>query len=535
VGSVGCGKMIVLSDWSLDDVRSPVGVTLLGHVERALAEFGPGPLPDPMQELPHEPPRDPSKLSWIAGAFDSLGLSGSEMAEDAPNAAAAAVSAVTRVPPDTSVVLAFAELIGEVNGPRAIDQFIDAIRHDAELDLSRVAKLGRWLCCNGTRKATVKVGLALLGTAGDESDSFLIQRLGLLEELTLYAVVALRNLLAEPDPAIFALAQSVSGWGRINAVRRLAGTTDPEIKHWLLRGGAENGVMTEEIAYIAASTGDLRSALERESDEELLEHGTELLRALAQGGPAKDMSDYEDGAASLAAFFQHMSSADLTPRRVDCIAYLERYLAEWAQDNPLISEDQRRSLLASATQVLARPGCVLAVNGLLSSDQILDVTRGLSLADRFEIDGRTIAKGWLQRLPFNGYLWQWMFRHTGADDLDSTLKEAYRLLPLSQLATGPQDSLGLGKSYEADSALQTIVQALRHFPGAGWPLVATALNNRVTRSRNGALQVLNAWPVEKWPEQAREALTAARDAEPNADVRSRIQALLDDGKLPDRH
>lgn len=525
--------MSSLPDWSLDDSEGPDGKALLDYVEGALAASGPGPLRDSAQRLPDEPPRDPKKFGWIAGAIDSLGIRGADASNEKPDAAAAAVWAVTRSQPDAIMLLAAAELVDELDGPRAIDQFMDIVRQDRRLDRDRVAEFARWLCCNGTRRGMVKVGLALLGATGTESDAFLIQRLGLLEELTLYAVVALRNLLADPDPAIFELGRQVTGWGRINAVSRLDGTRHPEIQRWLLRGGAENGVMTEEIAYIAASTGDLRSALEGEADEALLEHGGELLRALAQGGPAKDMSDYADGAAAMAAFFEHMTSAELTPKRVQCLEYLERYLAEWAQDNTLISETERLSLLASATEVLSRPGCAQIVLGLLKSDRILDVTVGLSLTDRFAIDARPTARRWLQQLPFNGYLWQWLFERASVEEVDALLDQAYELLPLTELNSGPEDKLGLGKEYAADSALQTIIQALRRFPGAGWPLVAAALNNRVTRSRNGALRVLDAWPIEDWPNAARQALATARDAEPRADVRERIQALLDDGSLPD--
>jgi hypothetical protein len=524
--------MAVLPDWSLDDVQSPAGESLLAHVERALAEHGPGPLSDTAQKLPHEPSRDPKELSWISGAFDSLAVGGPEMSGEASVAAAAAVSAVTRSPPDTTVILALAELVDELKGPRAFDRFLNEIRQDRDLDRIRVAELARWLCCHGTRKGTVKAGLALLGITGDEGDIFLVQRLGLLEELTLFAVVALRNFLTDPDLAVFEVAQNVSGWGRINAVRRLAGTSDPEIKSWLLRGGAENCVMTEEIAYVAASTGDLRAALEQESDDALLEHGAELLRALAAGGPAEDMSDYGDGAGAMEAFFGHMESAEPTPKRLGSLVDLERYLAKRAQKNPLISEEERRSLLASATNLLGRPEGAQVVQGLLASDQILDVTSGLGLAARFEIDGRPAARDWLERLPFNGYLWQWLLRDAAEGELGAVLQDAERLLPMAELASGAEENLGLGPDYAADRALRIIVQALKESPGVGWPLVATALKNRVTGNRNGALRVLDAWPTQDWPETARPALLAAYDAEPKADVRARIKGLLDDGKLP---
>jgi hypothetical protein len=523
------------ADWSLEGVDGPVEGTLFQHVESALTSSGLGPVPAAAQELPDEPPRDPAKMRWIGGAMDSLvRVSGPEGAVDRPAAAAAAVSVLTRSPPDTRMVLASAELVDELGGPQAIDQFIDAVRQDRCLDRARVAELARWFCCHGTRRGVVKAGLALLGATGTASDRFLIQRLGLLEELTLYAVVALRNLLSDPDEAIFELAQQVTGWGRIQAIARLDGTADPRIQSWLLRGGAENDVMTEEIAYIAATTGDLRSALEGEADEALLEHGGELLRSLACGGPAKDMSDYADGAAAIGAFLRHMGSARLTSGRVGCLQYLERYLAEWAKDNALISDAERRSLLASVSQVLSRPECAEVVIELLRADTLGDVTRGLGLADRFEIDARPVARSWLQRSLVDGYLWQWLLQHTSVDELDCVLDEACRLLPLATLASGPEDNLGLGLEYQADGALRIIVQHLRAFPAHGWLLVATALKNRVTGGRNGALKVLDVWPTEAWPPSAREAIAAALEVEPRADVRENMRALLDHGKLPER-
>jgi hypothetical protein len=40
----------------------------------------------------------------------------------------------------------------------------------------------------------------------------------------------------------------VAGWGRIQTVRRLAGTQDPQIKAWLLRHGFRNQIMDEYLA-----------------------------------------------------------------------------------------------------------------------------------------------------------------------------------------------------------------------------------------------------------------------------------------------
>ena len=67
----------------------------------------------------------------------------------------------------------------------------------------------------------------LLGLAGDGRDQELLLLLGALEDLTLYAVVALARTQPEPARAVFEMARRVAAWGRIQAVERLKGTSDP--------------------------------------------------------------------------------------------------------------------------------------------------------------------------------------------------------------------------------------------------------------------------------------------------------------------
>jgi len=113
-----------------------------------------------------------------------------------------------------------------------------------------------------------------------------------------------------------------------------------------------------------------------------------------------------------------------------------------------------------------------------------------------------------------------------ADTLPELLDRAVELLPLEALATGPADDLGLGPSYAAEDCLKLIVQRLRDFPGIGWPFIRVALQNRVTRSRNGAIRALQSWPRETWPADASAVLTAVMWREPREDVRKNIRSLL---------
>jgi hypothetical protein len=373
----------------------------------------------------------------------------------------------------------------------------------------------------------VKPAIALLGVSGDADDRDLILTLGLLEELTLYAAVALGNLLPEPEEAIFDLARQVEGWGRIHTVQRLKGSTDPRVQDWLLRGGAESGVMTEELAFIAATTGGLRAALEGDVDDDLLDHAGELLRALAMGGPAEDMSDYEDGAAAMRAYAAHARNLSPTTERLDHLLTLERYLEGWAEHNPFLSESERESLRTTLTALLDGPAWAAFVAEKLASDDIAEVKNVVAKAKRFSIDPRPVLRAWLPRTPHDSYVWQCLLTGSDTDDFRELLREAMVLLPLKTLDTGPADDLGLGMDYAAEYCLEIVIRRLVELPGEGWPLVRIALNNRVIRVRNVALMVLEAWPKDNWPEEAEDLLRAAFWREPRDSVRTTIRGLLD--------
>ncbi len=179
--------------------------------------------------------------------------------------AASAILDLLQAAPNTKRVHAVAARLAEVEGPSSFDQLLETLKTGGA-NRPRLAELSRWLCTQGTHRQPVKAGIAMLGVSGTREDAAVINTLGRLEELTLYSLVALSNLQpGEAEQATFALARQVEGWGRIHAFYRLADTTDPTIKAWMLRGGYVSGVMDEEVAYIAASTGGLAEALAGDS------------------------------------------------------------------------------------------------------------------------------------------------------------------------------------------------------------------------------------------------------------------------------
>jgi hypothetical protein len=208
------------SGWSLSHIAPLPGRSLLAHVQDLLPPSGRGPLPDGGEPLPDEPPPDPSKARFGGGVLDGImSVRGGRSDGDESLAAASAVIGLTRKTlPSTKEVHVAASAVGAIEGPHAMDRFLEAIRNGGSVSRRRLAGIGRWLCKHAVTRQQAKAGLGLLGISGRSDDAALIVRLGLLEELTLYSVVALKNLLRDADSAPLDLAQQVSGWGRIQCI-----------------------------------------------------------------------------------------------------------------------------------------------------------------------------------------------------------------------------------------------------------------------------------------------------------------------------
>jgi hypothetical protein len=502
------------------------GRTLYDHVRELLPQGGRGPLPHGGEPLPDEPPPDPARLRWSAGSLDGvLALRGSRSEGNEPLAAAAAVVELARTGANPAALRAIADQATKVDGPQAMDRFVGAVVAAKVRDRTRMRDLARWLCVAGVRREQVKVGLALLGVYGTADDVDLVTTLGLLEELTLYAAVAVTNLLAEPDLALLDLADQVDGWGRIHCVRRLRASTRPEVRRWLLYGGYHNRVMVEEIAFVCASTGRLLDALRSDPADELLDHAGALLAALAIGGPAEDMRDYADGGAALAAYLYRMRSAPATLRRLRDLRTLDDYLHRWADGNERIDATERDRLTAAATEVLARPEWRDVAAAALHSDDLNEVKSAITLVRGFGLDPVPTVRRWLPSAPQDAYLWQTLVNAADADGIRELVALADQLLPFSALPRGPAQDLGAGPGYEAVHCLDVLLQRLREFPGEGERAIRAGLESRVTRCRNMALRAVEAWPVDARPADLTDTVTRMAWSDPDDSVKKRARRI----------
>ena len=517
-------------EWELESGPLDDRPTFLAHALALSALHGLGPWPNDGHPLPDEPLRESGEGPFIP----SVVLDGVRVHHFSTEPAHAVVEEIVDLlekiistPSYPGALAGLHELLARQSAVAIADDLVKELR-SRSLPGEQLREVARHLTEHGSLRNTVKLGIVMMGVCGDERDRELLLLLGALEELTLYAVVALMNTQPDRQRAAYELAQRVKGWGRIHAVERLKGCDDPEIKGWLLREGFRNGAMNEYLAHLAATTGDLYMALlEPDVDEALLDGAGGILAALALGGPAQDMTDYDDAVPAMHRYAELASAAGPTLSMLDHLLTIARLVSRSDEDFTWRA-NERQALAARYEALLARPiwrDLVLAhLGGPVGP---YGFNTALSCAGRLDMPVLAQALDQLGRHPFNAYVWQWVLHRSDHEAIDQVIKLATRLLPLDALARGPAKSHGFGPEHAPDRALEVIVSGLRKHPGAGLDLLGIALTNPVIRVRSCALRALSTWSAESLPDQARDWVATAAAAEPDARLRSEMKAFLD--------
>ncbi|MQY09858.1 hypothetical protein [Actinomadura macrotermitis] len=499
-------------------------VTILAHALALNALHGPGPWPDGGHPLPDEPPRPGEDEIFMP----SVVLDGVRTHHFGTAPPASAVEETVGLLEAPTPLPRLHEFLARQSAVDLADALVTELRA-RDLPRRHLHRTARHLVEHGTARDTVKLGIVLLGECGDEHDRELLLLLGTLEEFTLYAVVALVKTQPDRERAAYELAQRVKDWGRIHAVERLKGTNDPEIKAWLLREGFRNGIMNEYLAHLAATTGDLYTALlEPEVDQALLEGAGAILVALALGGPAEEMSDYADAVPALHRYAELAGTARPTLAMLDHLLTIRRCALRpdsgvaWPAGEP-------EQLTRRYKELLARPVWRKLVLARLSEPHDTGpyrFTLALSCAGRLGMPVLPQALRYLEEAPFDAYAWQGTVSHADGETISSVIALAMRVLPLDTITGAPARSHGFSPEHAPDHALGAIINGLDQHPGAGLELLRLSLSARVTSTRRRAFQVLTTWPAENRPSRLRAWISAAAAAEPDSRLREEMQVFL---------
>ena len=482
--------------------------------------------PRPSVEIEHDLPESEG-IRFAPGLLDAL-FSEPEAGRNisARRLLGALSAAIKR--PSSATFAHFYELANEADTISIVDNFLERAAA-AGLDREAVAGLARDIAAHAPDVPAVKLAIALLGITGQRCDRELLLMLGRADELTIYAAIALKNLLGEAEEEIWTLAKNAEGWGRIQAVFRLEGTTRADIKDWLLREGHRNSIMPEEVAYFCAVNGDLIALLRSdEVDDDLLDRISELFQALVAGGPAEDIRDLADGSEAAVLYLHKVrASAKLTFARFLAVRALQTLVDDRAGEGlPVVDwpVDAQWQVRTGAADYLRQPQWPALVTERLVAEEEQVFWEACRVGELLEMDVWP-ARFERQRSGKSDQ-WYFLMQTDSPDRVEQVLALAREQLDLGKVGSGPSLSLGLGAEFADDSAVDFIVQDLGRFPGFGWDFLRVGLTGRSVRLRNMTLRALAAWGPERWPREVSQLLSAAAAREPDAELRQEMLRLL---------
>jgi len=416
------------------------------------------------------------------------------------------------------------------------DAVIERIVERRDIPASGLYALARFLAERAPDREPVKFGVALLGIFRHPGDRSLFLTLGRHDEFTLYCAVALARTQRDPDEALWQLARSVVGWGRVQVVERLSKTEDDRIRSWMLREGFRNSVMNQYLACTCARTGRLLDALSEDDDEiddGLVAAACELLSALVAGGPADDMDDYDDGAAATERLLTLLTARASTLQHFCTVAQLKVFLtaAENARPRPRPeagwTAERVAAMVERCNEILLRSWWHDHIVGALEHAEGEEFEQAAQAARVLRIP--TFRFHWERLQAESDSSFRWFHAATAVvteGELRHLVGFAETRLPLEDIASGAAEELGLGAAYRWHMCLDMVLQRLASHPGVGWELVATALRSPVVRNRVQAVRVLSAWRPGHFKDYVRRAVEAAAHDEPDGDLREHFEKLL---------
>lgn len=423
---------------------------------------------------------------------------------------------------------------GSVMG--VIDELLEAIYREGLPIEPYLFRYARDLATRSDKRNAVKLGIALLGVCQKSAALDVIKLLGLHDEFTVYATVAIINLARNPDDLLWDLAKKVKGWGRIQVVWRLAHENlKAPIKDWLVREGYRNEIMYQYLAYPCALYGELHLKLaEQKIDEELYLSATDILNALLdENSPAETIYEYVHAAQVVQDLIRHTNLHGADIRIFNLLHKMKEFLEKLQDDlgqqgdNGWNEDIISNCLIDIVGLQNSRDWRQLALEALKSDDNTL-YWEGTEAAPRLGIDLWESYWNRLQRNPVDSSTWLNIYNYGKVDNPERIIDFAVNNLPLEEISTGAKDNLSYGKEYHKHLSLEYAVAFLKDYPGKGEKLLLAALRSPATAIRNKAILVLQKWKRVNWSQEIEQEVLFLSEHEPNADTRKEFQLLLAD-------
>jgi hypothetical protein len=522
--------------------------SIYGHVLAHIPEDGPGLLPGGTR-LPDDPEPDPNgEVTMAPGLVDEILERGTVVANE--QAAAASFRLIQEVLRQPLAPGAYEALVEDLRGKENLgflDPLISRV-YDAGFRRGEIRDLALGLATRSSDRTPVKVGITLFGLCATIEDRDILLSLGRHEEFTHYAGVALTNAFEDAEPLLWELAKVVDSWGRINLVRQLASTGNPEIKAWILKEGSEGFPAQFILAYIAATSGELASALSAQEidDAVYMAAGRILVNLIAARAieTHQDIDDYADGPEAIRRYLAHAARKQETLEGFAPLALIVDYLElrDGEEASVLRGTERRRNRRPlpkgwtkkererSATYarwILRRSAWRELIEDGLRSEDVRTFHLAEDAAGWLGDDTFPVILDRIRRSPTDDSVWTDATRR--AQDVgqwNEVLQAA-----IERLSRHDTPEVGMFPRW-----MLMISQEMQRFPGMGWPLVRTALEGPLVIERRFGLRSLG-WFLEdewRWPTDADDVLDLMARSDPDQQTRGWATDILELSQSPGR-
>lgn len=416
-----------------------------------------------------------------------------------------------------------------------LSPLIDKIEQDETLVSHEIYfQLILWILKQSPDKNPIKIALGLLGSFRDNTSQRLLLLFALHPEFTLYAIRSLKLRLSceEFEPFLYSLGQRTKGWGRIQFIEHLPSTLSASNRYWLLTEGYKNNVMTEYVAYDCVTKGALLEMLNTHPlDNELLLGCSDLLRALLNGGPTKDIYDYAEGARACKTFISQVDT--LPPRELKllyCVCEIADFVQNSGEDWLLLEalgwdDHGQQQIMSVSHNIIQKPEwSTLIIEALQSPSRTKNYQASL-VAKSLRLDIWELLFS-LQKDNPNADWWHQLMQTDASHKIERVVKLAEQQIELTALDSIDDPLITTRSEYQPHHAVEYIMQDLGGFPGIGWSLIKRQLRSPTLRDRNMALNVLSTWSDTLLPNDLYGELTQALTIETDKNAYQRMKLFL---------
>jgi hypothetical protein len=406
------------------------------------------------------------------------------------------------------------------------DPLLERLASFPPADQERLYQELRTLLLESGYRGEVKFALVLVGAFGDPSDAEIFRTLARHEEFTLYAAIALANVVEDPSVEWLALLEHLDGWGKTEVTGLLLREPTPETCAALLRSGPSIGNALE-LAEGCALHEALAGA---DVDDELVEGARMIFDDLTWGfeGP-EELADYDHAGIAAERFLELLAPRAHTLEHFLSAYELRRYVDEAEMDAERreqvgLAGERRARILELCDRIAGRPGWDDLARTAMEGEG-KDREDGVQVAKRLGLPLREYLIRRIERDPNDSGAWFELVWAADEARIDEAVALAEQLWDLDEIATGPALELfGPPPEESPHQAFDFVLQELVRFPGKGWPLVGAGLRSPVIRHRHQALRVLSRWPGGLDAE--REAAVRAAGSDPDEAVREDARKVL---------